>query len=154
MQLFRLVIDAAGTVLEKDKLDLGDLTPAARAPFIGPFHGGSGEAVVPLGEGQVAVLTWEGAASGAARGTLAVDDDPCLDLALAGGRDAGADAELLASVGTEWGADAPGVTLFGELAAIDQRPLLVVRRVRAGWPAELAGAEVVLAAVYLDGLPG
>ncbi len=153
MDLFRLAVDPDGTVLEKDKIPLGDLTAAMRAPFLGPFNGGSGEALIPLGEGRVAVLTWQGTPEGTAQGTLALDDEPHFDLVLAGGRDAAADRELLAAAGEEWGADAPGAALFGELAGIDQRPLLVARRVSEGWPAALAGADVLLAAVFLDGLP-
>ena len=153
MDLFRIAIDADGAVLEKDKVALTDLTPAMRAPFLGPFNGGSGEAQIPLGEGKVAVLSWEGTPHGTARGTLAIDDEPYFDLLLAGGRDPTRDAELLAAAGAEWGADAPGVPLFAELAGIDQRPLLVARRVAEGWPAPLAGADLLLAAVYLDALP-
>lgn len=150
MDLFRLAIDANGSVLEKDKVALAELTPAMRAPFLGPFNGGAGEAQIPLGGGKVAVLSWDGTPAGTARGTLAVDDEACWELVLASGRDAIADAELLAAAGREWGEDAPNVALFAELAAIDQRPLLIARRVAEGWPPQLAGADVLLAAVYLD----
>ena len=150
MELFRLAINIEGSVLEKDKIALEELTPAMRAPFLGPFNGGAGEAQIPLGEGKVAILSWDGTPNGTARGSLAIDDVACWELVLAAGRDAAADGELLAAAGQEWGDDAPGVALFTELASIDQRPLLIARQVGDGWPASLAGADVLLAAVYLD----
>lgn len=153
MDLFRLIVDVDGNVLDKSKVALDDVTPAMQAPFLGPFNGGSGSAEVPIGEGKHAILSWEGTPEGTARGDFGVDDDGYLETVLVSGRDPAADAAALARAGKEWGEDAPGVAIFGELRGIDQRPLLVGRELAPGWPAQLAGADVILAAVFLAGLP-
>ena len=73
MDLFRLVVDVEGNVIAKDKVALGDVSPAMQAPFLGPFNGGSGSAEVPIGEGKHAILSWEGTPEGTARGDFGVD---------------------------------------------------------------------------------
>ena len=138
--LYRLLLDPAGVDLGRDKFDLADLTPAMLGRFAGAFLGHTAVAEVPLPGGPAAHLQWLGTPAGTATGEFAVGESAAFDLAFVA---AGA------AVPADWPAWAGPAA-----AAATPRPLLVVRQVAGmDWPDELAGADVLLAALYLQGLP-
>ncbi len=150
MYLYCLSLSPDGSVASKERVELADLTPAMLAPFLGPFAGGSGEAEIPVPGGDPVVLGWTTEPDGTARGSCHVGDVLALESVLAAGVDAAADVELLTAAGREWG-EGLDASIYGELAAIDQRPLLISQQTGAAeLPAGLAGADVLLAALSLQ----
>ena len=154
MSLFTLTLAADGSVASKERVELADITPAMLAPFLGPFAGGSGEAEIPVAGGDPVVLSWTTESDGTARGSFHLGDTLALESVLAAGADAAADLELLTAAGREWG-EGLDASIYGELAAIDQRPLLISQQTGAAeLPPELSGADVLLAALSLQARGG